>query len=148
MAAGGEADDANPICFEIPVGRSHAGHPEGPFDIEKRAERVSFWKTVIEDYSGDAMGVQPLGDGSTFAFNNLSVTATGRNDECGAVWLLWVKDCDSGIGLLEVSAAKWSFSLRPQIDSFIGLLGGECRGQGENDGECGTGKSSHCKEGG
>ena len=89
------------------------------------------------------MGVEPLSDGSTFAFNNLSVTSAGRNDECGAIWPLRVKDCESGIGLLEVIIANWSFSLRPQFDRFMRLLREEIRSQDEDDGECVTGKSDH-----
>ena len=143
MAASREPDDANPICLKIPFCCSHAGHPERTFDIEKRAKRVSFWQTIIEHYSSDAVGVEPLSDGSTFAFNNLSVTSAGRNDECGAIWPLRVKDCESGIGLLEVIIAKWSFSLRPQFDRFMRLLGEEIRGQDEEDGECITGKLDH-----
>ena len=143
MAASREPDDANPICLKIPFCCSHAGHPERTFDIEKRAEWVSSWQTIIEHYSSDAVGVEPLSDGSTFGFNNLSVTSAGRNDECGAIWPLRVKDCESGIGLLEVIIAKWSFSFRPQFDRFMRLLGEEIRGQDEEDGECITGKLDH-----
>lgn len=143
MAASRKPDDANSIYLEIPVCCSHAGHPERTFDIEKRAKRVSFWQTIIEHYSSDAVGVEPLSNGSTFGFNNLSVTSAGRNDECGAIWPLRVKDCESGIGLLEVIIANWSFSLRPQFDRFMRLLSEEIRSQDEDDGECVTGKSDH-----
>lgn len=126
----------------------HAGHPKGAFHIKKRAEGVSFWKTIIEHYSSDAVGVEPLSDGSTFGFNNLSITSAGRNDECGAIWTLRVEYGHRGIGLLKIIIANWSFSLGPQFDRFMRLLSEEIRGQDEDEGECVTGKSDHLKEGG
>ena len=94
------------------------------------------------------MGVEPLRDGSAFAFNYLSVTAARGNDECGAIWTLRVEYGHRGIGLLKIIIANWRFSLRPQFDRFMRLLSEEIRGQDEDDGECVTGKSDHLKDGG
>lgn len=116
VASGGEANDANAVRLEVPIGGPHAGHPEGAFNIEKRAVWISFRKAVVENDTSDAVSVQPFGDGGTLALDDPCVTAARGDDEGGAIWLFRTKDGDGWIGIFKFAVAEGSFSFRPQFD--------------------------------
>ena len=89
MAAGGEADDADFLRINLPLGSVGADGANRLLGVEERHVRTSGWKTVFEDYAGDAVCVEPGGDAVAFALGHqAAVAAAGADDDRRAVRLL------------------------------------------------------------
>lgn len=113
MSSCRKAHDANTITFDVPVRGSHAGHSKGSSDVGKRTVWISFWESVIQDDSDDALRIQPPGNGSPFRSDDLAITPARANHDGGSVWFLRAKDGEGGIGILKFPGSNRSLSLGP-----------------------------------
>src|SRR5277367_4095791 len=86
MAAGGEADDADAMGIDGPLGgiRSHQAH--GALDIEKFRGVVIAVRpeAVFEKTRGDSKTIEPAADGDAFAGAEMRVSTAGTDDDGGA----------------------------------------------------------------
>lgn len=131
----GEADDSDSVRFELPIRGFGAGEAEGLLDVGERAVGIALRESIVQDDTGDAVGVEPLGDGSAFASHNPAVASARADHDGGAVGFLRVEDGKGGIGIFECPGAERGFSFRPEFDGFRGCRFGRQR-PGDSDDGC------------
>jgi hypothetical protein len=89
VGAGGEADDADFVGIDVPVGGVGAGDAHGLLRVFEvgRVGRVAafFGHTVFDEEAGDADGVEPVADIEAFAIPCEDAIATAGKDEDGGM---------------------------------------------------------------
>ncbi len=85
MAAGGEADDADFVGVDIPVGGVGADGADGAAEVlEGGGVAVARGDAVFEDEGGDAAGREPPGDlMALVGHDDGAVAAAGTDDDGG-----------------------------------------------------------------
>ena len=88
-AAGGEADDADSIGIDLPLGGHAADEAEGPLGVLHGDEFLGLTlvgrDAVFDDDGGDSFAGKPLGDGGAFFFDDdFAESAAGEDEEGGA----------------------------------------------------------------
>ena len=88
MPACGKANDAHLVGIDLPFLGPLTDQSDGLLGILERNEGTTLGQTVLEDHSGYAVPVEPLGDAMTLSAHDLHAIASARADYgCRAVGL-------------------------------------------------------------
>lgn len=137
MSACGEADDANPFGVDFPASSVGASGLDGALRVGEGDERVSFGEAVFENDAGDTVLVEPFCDAVAFcAGDEAAVSASGADDDCGAVRFLRVMDGERGIsGDGRSSAGGWFTRPEWLFSGYSGICCYEGEGEDGEEGE-------------
>lgn len=91
MAAGGEADDADFVAGDAPVGSLGAYERDGALSVFERQGRFAvrfflvIWDAIFQEHSGNAFGVEPVTNLGAFEIDGEDlIAAAGKDDDSGA----------------------------------------------------------------
>ena len=130
VAAGAEAEDADAVGLETPLGGVMTDQAHGALGVLQRGGFgmlvVAPWHAVLENDAGDAQSVEVIGDLGAFVFDGQdAVAAAGADQNGGAVGLLGLVNRDGGIADV-AGAGDLVLALHGllRIDLEAGLLSG------------------------
>ena len=75
-----EADHANPVWIQFPIGCTRPDHADGSLSIQQRAMVVALRQPILQHHPGNAVGVQPTGNAVAFTIHHPSAIAAARAD--------------------------------------------------------------------
>ena len=130
MGAGGEADDADAVGVDVPVGGVGAGEAHGLLGVFEVGGifwiAAIFWNAVLDEQACHADGVEPVADVEAFAIPGEDAVAAARKDESGGAGVVIVRRIDAEGGDGDVGEARGAAA----ADEAVGGLGGVGFGRG------------------
>ena len=132
VASGGEADDADFVGVDVPLGGVGAGDADGLLGVLHVlgvfGEAAAFGDSVFDGDAGDADGVEPVADLGAFEVpSEVVVAAAGEDEDCGSGVVLRGRGVDGDAGLADVLDADGDLA---GIHA-VGVGGGVDLGAGE-----------------